>query len=254
MSEATDQLLEGLKAHYRGPSDDVASEILLTEIEAPGHSGRRCDLLRMPMWKSRGTGIDVHELKVSRSDWLRELNDKGKAEAWWPHCNRFWVVAPRDIVDPAELPPGWGLLVPPKQDRHRRFKPIVKAENRPIEPSVGLMTRIVKRLATEAQKQAAIEARAQWQRDRERLETELREAKKDATLDYRDRQALEVGQLLIEQLGGEDSARAWSVRHDIEAVLEHGGDIRRLTNAAKSIRGELRRTRANLDRALEDPA
>jgi len=76
----TAQVLAALIRHYRKPGEARSGEILITEPQAPG-SSRRCDLLRVGMWASRGTGIDVHEVKVSRADWLRELDDPAKAEA-----------------------------------------------------------------------------------------------------------------------------------------------------------------------------
>lgn len=52
------------------------------------------------------------EVKVSRSDWLRELADADKAEAWSRYCHHWWLVAPREVVRPGELPDGWGHLAP----------------------------------------------------------------------------------------------------------------------------------------------
>ena len=50
-------------------------------------------------------------MKVSRFDLLRELRDPAKAEAVAQHCDRFWLVAPKEVVlDSDELPAGWGWL------------------------------------------------------------------------------------------------------------------------------------------------
>jgi hypothetical protein len=52
------------------------------------------------------------EIKVSRSDWLAELRNPGKAQWWRRHCNQWYVAASsRDIVR-GDLPEGWGLMVP----------------------------------------------------------------------------------------------------------------------------------------------
>lgn len=59
----------------------------------------------------RTGAIIGHEVKVSRSDWLSELADPTKAEAWRRYCNYWWLVAPRGIVRD-DLPQGWGLMVP----------------------------------------------------------------------------------------------------------------------------------------------
>lgn len=142
---ATGDLLGALERHYRKPGADRDGEVLLREVAAP-RSQRRADLVRVGLWASRGAGIDVHEVKVSRSDWLRELEDKGKAEAWWPYCSRFWVVAPStDVVPAEEVPPGWGLMVPPTSARGRRFKVIVKPRTKSPRLTVQLLVELVRR-------------------------------------------------------------------------------------------------------------
>lgn len=118
--------------------------MLITEAQAPGTS-RRIDLVRIGLWNSRGRGIDAHELKVSRADWLRELDDPGKAEAWWPYCHRFWIVAPPGVVEEPELPEGWGLMLPPASSRSRRFKVAVKPATKEPEVSVALMVELIRR-------------------------------------------------------------------------------------------------------------
>lgn len=139
----TAQLLEALMRHYRKPGGARDGEVLVTEAAAPNNSGRRADLVRIGLWASREPGIDVHELKVSTADWRKELDDPAKAEAWWPHCHRFWIVAPSvDIVDPATVPDGWGLLIP---SRGRRFKPVVKAAMKEPRITTRLMVELIRR-------------------------------------------------------------------------------------------------------------
>lgn len=122
----TTQLYDALMGHYRKPGTlNGDGELLLPEVQPPG-STRRCDLLRIGMWASRGRTVDVHEIKTSRADWQRELDDPAKAEAWWPYSSRFWIVAPAGMIRPEELPDGWGLMVPPARTGHRRFKTIVE--------------------------------------------------------------------------------------------------------------------------------
>lgn len=144
MAEMTGQLMNALIAHYRKPGTTQDGEVLLPEVAAPG-SNRRCDLLRIGVWPSRGMGIDVHELKVSRSDWLRELDDPGKADAWWPYSSRFWVVAPPKMIRPEEMPPGWGLMEAPSGANRRRFKVVVKPEDREPKLTVALLADLVGR-------------------------------------------------------------------------------------------------------------
>lgn len=138
----TADVLTALYAHYRKPGEEFSGEILIAEPQSPTGQ-RRCDLLRVGMWQSRGTGIDVHEIKVSRSDWLRELDSPAKAEAWWPYCSRFWITAPPGIVIPGELPEGWGLMELPSSGR--RFRVKVPAASKKPELTVSLLIELLRR-------------------------------------------------------------------------------------------------------------
>lgn len=74
---------------------------------------RTLDAIAINTWPSRGLEVHGFECKSSRGDWLREKHDPAKAEAFLPFCDRWWLVVGReDIVQPGELPPTWGLLVP----------------------------------------------------------------------------------------------------------------------------------------------
>ena len=148
----TTELRTALRRHYcgnsdiadRGPADASEPELLVEEVAAPG-TNRRCDLLRLGIWPSCGHHIVVHELKVSRGDWLRELDDPANAEAWWPYCHEFWIAAPNGIVDLSELPDGWGLMVPPANARSRRFRVLRPAAVKKPNLTVELVVEIVRR-------------------------------------------------------------------------------------------------------------
>lgn len=62
-----------------------------------------------------------HEVKVSRSDWLRELADPSKAETFAQHMHHWWLVATPGVVRD-DLPDGWGLLVLQSNGRLRKVK------------------------------------------------------------------------------------------------------------------------------------
>jgi hypothetical protein len=72
---------------------------------------RTADFIAMDTWPSKGLEIHGHEVKVSRSDWLRELKEPEKAAEFIPYVNRWWLVVPDPvIVGLGELPGGWGLM------------------------------------------------------------------------------------------------------------------------------------------------
>lgn len=72
---------------------------------------RTADFVAMDLWPSSGLPLHGHEIKVSRSDWLRELKDPSKAEEFIPYMNHWWlVIADAGMVRDGELPEGWGLM------------------------------------------------------------------------------------------------------------------------------------------------
>lgn len=71
---------------------------------------RTIDALVIDLWPSSGHVIEGFEVKVSRSDWLTELKDPSKAEAFRPYCHRWWLVVPDVNIVRDDLPEGWGLL------------------------------------------------------------------------------------------------------------------------------------------------
>lgn len=107
---------------------------------------RTADFLAIDGWESQGYRIIGHEVKVSRSDWLTELRDPSKAEAWARYCHRWYVVVPNmDIVRRDEVPAGWGVLVA----RGARLVTVVQSGKRTPEPmplavQIGLMRAVAK--------------------------------------------------------------------------------------------------------------
>lgn len=144
--ERSAALLAALRGHFAAPDDPFDGRTFLTELTAP-NSTRRADAVWVGLYASRGYGIDVCELKVSRADFNREIARPAKADAWWPYSSRFWVVAPDiDVAPPDRLPAGWGLLVP--KARGRRFQVIVAAAERVPIVDFELMARVTARLSS----------------------------------------------------------------------------------------------------------
>lgn len=76
-----------------------------------GVNGRRfADAVAVGMWQSRGYEVQGIEVKISKSDWRKELSTGQKAEAVAKYCDRWWIAAPLGIVNKDELPPTWGLI------------------------------------------------------------------------------------------------------------------------------------------------
>ncbi len=114
--------------------------------EAGTGGARYMDALAMNLFRSRGMEVHGFEIKVTRSDWLRELKDPAKADPLARFCDRYWIVAPegakRPLIPTSELPPTWGLLVP----RAGTLYAQVPAPKREAEPlSRGFVATILRR-------------------------------------------------------------------------------------------------------------
>lgn len=109
----TEDLLKLLAKDYQPPA-----YAFIPEFRASTGYGieTRADAIAMSLWKSNKDGLEItgFELKVSRSDWLREINimNQDKATPIKRFCDRWYVVASDSkivkYVD--ELPDGWGLI------------------------------------------------------------------------------------------------------------------------------------------------
>lgn len=85
---------------------------------------RLADAVALPTYQSRGYVLDGFEVKVTRSDWLRELKEGAKADAIAKHVDRFWLVlGDGSIAIDEEVPPAWGILVPHGDDGLRARRP-----------------------------------------------------------------------------------------------------------------------------------
>lgn len=119
---ATAALLAQLERHYIKPSAPMPGGLFLPEVGQNGGwgSGSRADAIYVGFTSSSGRILVGHELKISRSDWLNELNKPGKADAWADECHEWWlVVNDPGIVHPGELPADWGLMSPSPRSRNR---------------------------------------------------------------------------------------------------------------------------------------
>lgn len=95
-------LRKAIASRYCAPEWYVQEEVT--------YRSRRLDVVAFNLWGARKYNVVGFELKVSRSDWLRELKAFEKAEGWWQIVDAFYIVAPAGLVKPEELPAGWGLL------------------------------------------------------------------------------------------------------------------------------------------------
>jgi len=101
----TPDVKSALRARFCSPEWSIFFEV----ADGTGMNQRRwADAVAMNMYPSRGMEIHGFEIKVSRNDWLRELKNPEKSSTVQQYCDRWWIVAPKELIKPGELPPTWG--------------------------------------------------------------------------------------------------------------------------------------------------
>jgi hypothetical protein len=116
------------ETHGNGQRYAVAAQV---RSHAGFDARRTADYVAMDLWPSKGLALHGHEIKVSRSDWLRELAEPEKAAEFIPYMNHWWaVVSSPSIVRDGEMPDGWGLMVM----RGQRLVVVRKAPRREALP------------------------------------------------------------------------------------------------------------------------
>lgn len=98
---------------------------------------RYADAVAVNLWPSRGLEVLGFEIKARRGDWTKELKDPSKSTEIQQYCDRWWIVAGgRNIVQPGELPPTWGLMVVHGNSGKRRIvctQEAPKLEPKPLD-------------------------------------------------------------------------------------------------------------------------
>lgn len=135
-------MLDLLQARYSYQAGNGARYVCAEHTRnAAGFSATRtADLIVQDLWPSKGLEIIGHEVKVSRSDWLRELKDPAKADVFRRYCHRWWLVVPDPKIVRDDLPEGWGLLALRGSRLHAyRPAPLLHPEPMPRTMQVAML-------------------------------------------------------------------------------------------------------------------
>lgn len=130
-----------------------AYAVLRQVRNATGFPGqvRTADALAVSLWPSRGISLTGVEVKVSRSDWLRELKQDKTAEIQ-KYCNSWFVVAPEKVIEPAEIPAHWGCIE--LNGSKRGYKTVKAAAALKPQPlSLGFIASILKNVYADDQRE-----------------------------------------------------------------------------------------------------
>jgi hypothetical protein len=132
-----------------------------------GWASRYADGVAFSLWPSSGFQIEGFEMKVSRSDFLSEMKHPEKSCDIMQYCDRWWLVAPKGVAHPDELPKTWGFYEIVGKKLFKR-KPAPQNENKE-EVSLNFIAAMLRR-ATEG----SIPKDVLW-REREDLQKSLKE-------------------------------------------------------------------------------
>lgn len=163
------EIQEALRVKYAAP-------VYATLFEVRNGTGfkrgpRTADVLIMSTWPSRGLELWGVEIKMSRTDWKKELNDPKKADAIMQYCDRwFLAIGDAKIIQANELPPTWGLMEPAPRGGLHTTREAAKLDAKPMD---RLMLAAILRTATDpfkvsedASRLLAVH-RKQWELDAE---------------------------------------------------------------------------------------
>lgn len=126
-----------IEKRHNDPSWCILQEV----ADGTGYKTKRhADAIAIGIWPSRGYEIHGYEVKRSRGDVQKELNEPAKADAVGDYCDFWWlVVSDLKIIDGIVVPEQWGILYPKSQvlrvhrkAPRRKTKPITRAFNAAI--------------------------------------------------------------------------------------------------------------------------
>lgn len=168
-------IFEALRKRYAPPSWAYFEEVR----NGTGYARkttRTADGLALSLWPSRGLELHGIEVKVHRSDWLRELDEPEKAEEIGRFCDRWWLACtPGVVADLAEVPIAWGLL----EWDGKRWKSKREAPKREPEPLDRLMLASLLRQASESQHRKLDELSRRIAADMNKAEVESAKKQRD---------------------------------------------------------------------------
>lgn len=74
-----------------------------------GFQKRRLDMVVVDVYESNGYSVEGIEIKVSKSDLRRELQDSSKHNIFFDDLDYYSLAAPLDVIDKDLIPKHWGI-------------------------------------------------------------------------------------------------------------------------------------------------
>lgn len=84
---------------------------------------RHVDFMAVHCWDSDNFKIEAFEIKISKADLKRELEDPSKHNVFFADIDMFWIVAPDYVLDDISLLPSkWGVMKVIRKDGKLELK------------------------------------------------------------------------------------------------------------------------------------
>lgn len=94
----------------RDKFSDTRRYALAEEVgDRTGYQNRRLDMVVVDVFRSNGYSIEGIEIKVSKADLRRELQDSSKHNVFFDDLDYYSLAAPSDIIDKDLIPKHWGI-------------------------------------------------------------------------------------------------------------------------------------------------
>ncbi len=159
----------------------IAEEVGLTT----GYSHRRIDMMVIDCYASNGFRLDGIEIKISKADLKRELEDPEKHVAFFDVIDYYTLACPKGIADKALIPPKWGILQV-NDDLTTRYvrRPIALHDDKPKAVPRGFMASLVRSI--QGRDPATQELEAQYKRgvdDERKRQDERRKYTRDRLME-----------------------------------------------------------------------
>ena len=108
---------------HKGPQGEWAVFSELRDGTGFQSNGQQIDVFAMHTWPSKGFNRIAYEVKVSRADFIREMQDPSKRTWAMDISHQFYFVAPAEVIKVGELPLECGFLAVTKNgDKLRTVK------------------------------------------------------------------------------------------------------------------------------------
>lgn len=101
----------------RSKFDDRRRYAVAEEVgNQTGYQRRRLDMVVVDVYESNGYSIEGIEIKVSKSDLRRELQDSSKHNIFFSDLDYYSLAAPSDVIDKDLIPKHWGIYAAKQKD------------------------------------------------------------------------------------------------------------------------------------------